>query len=58
MKPKTDKELADEVDARKRLEKNGYRRVTCKSCNGFKGDDGYCMACGGKGYHWESPLMC
>lgn len=56
MKPKTDKELADEVDAQKRLEKNGYRRVTCKSCNGVSLR--YCPACGGKGYHWEAPLMC
>ena len=61
----TDKELADRVDARKRLEKYGYRRVTCEACNGTgilgNADKKFlieceCGACDGKGYRWEAPM--
>lgn len=42
---KTDKELADELDAKDRLRRRGYTQKPCLSCNG-------------KGYQWVSPIMC
>lgn len=56
--PKTDKELADELDAKDRLIARGYKRQTCAKCNGF-GQFGsiQCWRCEGKGYTWEAPLM-
>jgi DnaJ-class molecular chaperone len=58
MKTESDKELADKVDARKRLEKHGYRRVTCEKCRGTGGIEHHCFSCGGKGYRWEAPAIC
>lgn len=53
---KTDKELADELDARKRLERHGLRMVDCPHCSIRDRVEGrHCPACGGKGYTWE-PL--
>lgn len=54
---KTDKELADELDARDRLEARGYKRVTCTKCNGF-GQFGsiQCWQCEGRGCNWEAPI--
>lgn len=54
---KTDKQLADEIEARKILEKMGYRKIKCKSCNGGN-VLAYCFLCEGKGYRWEAPLTC
>lgn len=55
---KTDKELADELDAQKRLEGHGYIRHACDTCHGT-GMQRYskCFRCEGKGHTWESPLM-
>lgn len=55
---KSDKELADELDARDRLEARGYKRETCPKCKGF-GQFGsiQCWQCEGKGYCWQAPLM-
>lgn len=57
--PKTDKELADELDARDRLRNRGYEQVKCGMCNGF-GWQGHpevnCPACEGRGYRWQAPI--
>ncbi len=59
MENKSDKELADELDAKKRLKDHGYRQRVCSSCNGASSPQTYfCVNCGGKGYTWEAPLMC
>lgn len=55
--PKSDKELADELDARDRLEARGYQRVTCPKCKGFcQFGSIQCWKCEGKGYCWEAPI--
>lgn len=55
---KTDKELADELDARKRIERHGYTRVPCSNpkCTEHR-IQGYCYCCGNKGYTWKAPMM-
>jgi hypothetical protein len=53
---KSDKQLADEIDARKRLESEGAKRVSCKIHKGVPTEQ-YCPICRGKGYYWEFPLM-
>lgn len=61
-----DKELLDRIRTREELERRGYTRRKCTSCNGtgfvLPGDTGCgmheCMACDGRGFRWESPLMC
>lgn len=56
---KSDKELADELDARERLENRGYKKVACEKCGGigWSTPNDPCLRCGGKGYHWQAPLM-
>jgi hypothetical protein len=56
---KSDKELADELDAKDRLRNRGYEQVTCEKCGGLgmEGFDIACSCCEGKGYHWRAPLM-
>ena len=56
--PKSDKELADELDARDRLRARGYERVPCEKCNslGLEGFDIVCSRCEGKGYFWQAPI--
>lgn len=53
MSEKTDKELADELDARDRLRKRGYKWERCPTCNGLKEN---CFTCKGRGGIWEAPL--
>lgn len=57
--PKSDKELADELDARDRLIARGYERVKCPKCDGLglRFGDVQCWQCEGKGYYWMPPLM-
>lgn len=56
--PKSDKELADELDARDRLTNRGYKQATCPKCNGYGACGSVqCWKCEGKGYYWEPPLM-
>lgn len=56
---KTDKELADELDAQSRLKRKGYRQRPCVNLNCAKDRirGMRCLTCGGKGYTWEAPLM-
>lgn len=55
---KTDKELADEIDARKRLENHGYTRKPCTNPDCIHGllQGWECPLCHDKGYTWEAPL--
>lgn len=59
---KSDKELADELDAQKRLREHGYTEKRCTSCDGTgvrvwgRGPQ-TCYTCNGKGWVWEAPLM-
>lgn len=65
----TDKELADELDAQKRILAHGYTKENCPTCKGTgwlvseylalanKGRKVECFACGGKGYKWKAPGM-
>jgi len=62
---KTDKELADEIDAADRLLKHGYTRKQCPHCKGVgqQCDErlpfpslGKCYPCDGKGFKWEAPI--
>jgi len=64
MSIKSDKEFADELDARDRLKRRGFKMQTCKLCKGtgmfIAERDHYqsflsCHACAGKGYIWEAP---
>jgi len=63
---KSDKELAEQLDADKRIRSHGYKKKTCPYCNGIGIDQSprrnyvgtRCYPCGGKGYTWEAPLMC
>lgn len=59
---KTDKELADELDARDRLFARGYKQEQCPDCKG----EGWiqperrhnvdpCYSCGGRGWCWVAP---
>lgn len=57
MSHKTDKELADEVDARERLKARGYEQKRCPVCSKDYRLRDFCSRCGGKGYVWEAPLM-
>lgn len=56
--PKSDKELADELDAQDRLRSRGYERVTCARCRGvgLEGFDIACSVCEGRGYRWLPPI--
>jgi DnaJ-class molecular chaperone len=56
--PKSDKELADELDARDRLRARGYEQVKCPACQGLgmEGFDIACFRCEGKGYYWQAPI--
>jgi len=60
----SDKELADQLDARDRLFARGYRQVPCQKC----GERGFtehstggvpwsypCVYCHGHGYNWVAP---
>jgi DnaJ-class molecular chaperone len=55
---KSDKELADELDAQDRLRNRGYEQVACEKCGGlgFEGFDIACSKCEGKGYYWQAPI--
>jgi hypothetical protein len=53
---KTDKELADELDAKKRLQDHGYRQSNCPNSKCFQLGN-MCPQCGGKGYIWENTEM-
>lgn len=64
---KTDKEIADTLDARERIRKHGGTWVRCPKCGGLgyttfggKGmmglNTGTCFSCDGKGGKWEFPL--
>lgn len=54
---KTDKEIADELDAKDRLIARGYKQLKCEKCNGF-GQFGsvVCWKCEGRGYYWQAPI--
>ena len=57
---KTDKGLADDLDAQERLENRGYQRKTCPNCDGV-GRLGRlmfvpCPYCEGRGYTWQAPM--
>lgn len=58
---KSDKEIADDLDAKDRLIARGYERVPCEKCHGlgysldFSGRE--CLACQGVGFHWQAPMM-
>jgi DnaJ-class molecular chaperone len=56
--PKSDKELADELDAQDRLLARGYERETCEKCGGrgLEGFDVACSRCEGRGYYWRAPI--
>lgn len=56
---KSDKELADELDAQDRLVSRGYKRETCDRCEGIGQayPDICCPRCEGRGYNWLPPLM-
>ncbi len=56
---KTDKEILEAIEVKEKLESRGFRKISCKNCNGM----GYfgiffsqCLICHGKGYIWESPI--
>lgn len=58
---KTDKELADELDARDRLIARGYKLVKCDVCAGYGhlGSNMFtpiCPTCNGRGQRWEAPI--
>jgi hypothetical protein len=61
----TDRELLDRIKAGEELETRGWKRITCRRCEGFGkiGDPNStqcfvikCFCCDGKGYTWESPI--
>jgi len=56
-----DKKLLDDIKTREELEKRGYRRKKCPVCRGVGVTEPpwlrWCLACEGKGYKWEAPLM-
>lgn len=65
---KTDKELADELDAKQRIRSHGGEWVICSKCHGVgrttfggKGMMGLntatCFHCDGRGGRWEMPMM-
>lgn len=67
---KTDKELADDLDAKKRIREHGGLWKNCSKCNGTgqvaldhgpgkhaRWSINECFSCGGKGGHWEMPTM-
>lgn len=60
MSNKTDKELLDAIETRKRLESYGYKRRCCRVCwgSGIAHEIWrvHCKTCGGKGYTWEAPM--
>lgn len=55
---KSDKELADELDAQDRLRNRGYERKTCDRCGGRgqSAPDINCWQCHGRGYYWQAPI--
>lgn len=61
---KSDKELADEIEARERLVARGYTKIACKYCGGFgkvpnpshKGLFFECVSCDGRGYTWQAQF--
>lgn len=59
---KSDKELADQLDAKKRLRDHGYTQKTCQKCRGtgmmlHGPGNHHCYSCEGRGYTWEAPFM-
>jgi DnaJ-class molecular chaperone len=54
---KSDKELADQLDAEDRLRGRGYEKQICPKCNGY-GQFGsvVCWQCEGKGHIWKHQL--
>ncbi len=53
---KSDKEVADELDARDRLKARGAVWMTCRACEGLSEIIGYCPSCQGNGGRWSFPL--
>ena len=58
---KTAKELAEELEARGKLESAGYRWVGCNLCDGTGLKSEWpafrlCPRCEGQGGHYEAPL--
>jgi hypothetical protein len=59
---KSDKELADQLDAEDRLRSRGYEKGECSRCKGmgFTVESGMywleCGSCQGRGFVWRSPL--
>jgi DnaJ-class molecular chaperone len=62
---RSDKELADALDARDRLINRGYVQKACDKCKGlgriqlFNKDNDFsyteCFRCEGKGFWWKAP---
>lgn len=60
----TDVELANELDAQKRILAHGYTKEKCPTCKGtgwlFSHNEGVheivCFGCNGKGYKWKAPI--
>lgn len=54
---KSDKELADDLEAKKKLENAGYKKKPCPNDNCIKDRvKGHCFTCNNKGYIWQAPL--
>lgn len=54
-----DKELLDKIKAREELERRGFMRKRCDLCGGTGRTYrtfNPCVACSGRGYHWQGPL--
>lgn len=62
MNHETDKELADRLDAEKRIRNHGGTWKTCPRCKGAGYDFPHsgmlpCFVCNGRGGEWEFPMM-
>lgn len=62
MNHETDKELADRLDAKKRIRDHGGTWKTCHRCKGAGYDFPHngmvpCFICNGRGGEWEFPMM-
>jgi DnaJ-class molecular chaperone len=55
---KTPKEIADELEAQRKLEAAGYRWVRCDRCDGAGRYRGLyeCRRCDGRGGYYEAPM--
>ena len=61
MSHETDKELADRLDAEKRIRNHDGTWKSCPDCNGLgfnpHSNMSQCWTCQGRGGLWEFPLM-